>query len=152
MLDQGCTTFLLLQAALLLLIWSMAANEFELYLWDTAALPTANQHRTHSNIHCVFIPLLIVTSPSRLLHIVSTDFLALRLFFASIYASAAAKSYILNYMWTAANFVIFNSTPGAIISVPPNKSVYLSAKRGLLKVAPCQINCPFFHTVKSFCE
>jgi len=26
--------------------------------------------------------------------------------FASIYASTAAKSYILNYMWTAANFII----------------------------------------------
>ena len=26
--------------------------------------------------------------------------------FASIYASMAAKSYILNYMWTAANFII----------------------------------------------
>jgi len=26
--------------------------------------------------------------------------------FPSIYASSAAKSYILNYMWTAANFII----------------------------------------------
>jgi len=26
--------------------------------------------------------------------------------FASVYASTAAKSYILNYMWTAANFII----------------------------------------------
>jgi len=28
------------------------------------------------------------------------------LYFASIYASTAAKSYILNYMWMAANFII----------------------------------------------
>jgi len=33
---QGCTTFVLLPAALLLFIWSTAANEFELYWWDTA--------------------------------------------------------------------------------------------------------------------
>jgi len=35
----------------------------------------------------------------------STDFLALRLFCFNI-RSTAAKSYILNYMWTAANFII----------------------------------------------
>ena len=46
-----------------------------------------------------------MTSPSRLLRIVSTDFLPC-VCFASIYASTAAKSYILNYMWTAVNFVI----------------------------------------------
>jgi len=40
----------------------------------------ANQHRSHSNIHCVFILSLFVISPPRLLRIVSTDFLALRLF------------------------------------------------------------------------
>jgi len=45
-----------------------------------------------------------VTSPSRLLRIASTDFLAF--VFPSMYASMAAKSYILNYMWTAANFII----------------------------------------------
>jgi len=32
---SGCSTFLLLPAALLLFVWSTAANEFELYLWDT---------------------------------------------------------------------------------------------------------------------
>ena len=45
-----------------------------------SAYSGANQHRTHSNIHWVFILQLFVTSPSRLLRIVSTDFLALRLF------------------------------------------------------------------------
>ena len=35
----------------------------------------------------------------------STDFLALGLF-SSINANTAAKSHILNYMWTAANFFI----------------------------------------------
>jgi len=40
-----------------------------------------------------------------LLRIVSTNFLALRSFYL-IYASTAAKSYILNCMWTAANFII----------------------------------------------
>jgi len=39
------------------------------------------------------------------LRIVSTDFLALFLF-SSIYASTAAKSYILNYMLMGANFII----------------------------------------------
>jgi len=39
------------------------------------------------------------------LRIVSTDFLAL-CFFASVYASTATTSYILNYMWAAANFII----------------------------------------------
>ena len=82
----GVYNLLLLPAALLLLIWSTAANEFELYLWDTfnqricLKLPSANQHRTHSNINCIFILQLFVTSPSRLLCILSTDFLALRLF------------------------------------------------------------------------
>ena len=42
--------------------------------------------------------LLEETSPSTLLHIMSTYFLSLRLF-ASIYASMAAKSYLLNYIW-----------------------------------------------------
>ena len=45
------------------------------------------------------------TSPSRLLRIVSTDFLPC-VCFASMYASTAAKSYVSNYMWTAANFII----------------------------------------------
>jgi len=31
----GVYSFLLLLAALLLFIWSTAANEFEFYLWDT---------------------------------------------------------------------------------------------------------------------
>ena len=43
-----------------------------------------------------------MTSPTRLLRIVSTDFLRC-VCFASIYASTAAKSCILNYTWTAAN-------------------------------------------------
>ena len=43
----GVYNLLLLPAALLLFIWSTAANEFELYLWDSA-----NQHRTHSNKLC----------------------------------------------------------------------------------------------------
>jgi len=33
-------------------------------------------------------------------------------------------------------FVVVNSTSGTMNSVPPNKSVYLSSKRGLFKVAP----------------
>jgi len=49
--------------------------------------------------------LLKETSPFRLLRIVSTDFLALRSF-CLMYASTAAKSYILNCMWTAADFII----------------------------------------------
>jgi len=49
--------------------------------------------------------LLKETSLSRFLHIVSTDFLALRLFCFNI-RQQAAKSYILNYTWTAANFII----------------------------------------------
>jgi len=40
-------------------------------------------------------------------------------------------------------FVVLKSTPGAMNSVSPNKSVYLSAKRGLLKEKPPnQINYP----------
>ena len=45
----------------------------------------------------ILMNLLEETSPSTLLHIMSTYFLSLRLF-ASIYASMAAKSYILNYI------------------------------------------------------
>jgi len=37
-------------------------------------------------------------------------------------------------------------------SVSPNKSVYISAKRGLLKVPHSQFNCPFLQTVESFWE
>jgi len=78
----GMYNLLLLPAALLLLVWSTAAKEFELCLWDTF-----NQRidfiRHMSN--CVFILWLFVTSPSRLLRIVSTDFLALRLFCFNIH-------------------------------------------------------------------
>jgi len=49
--------------------------------------------------------LLKEASPSRLLRIVSTDFLAVRVFCFNI-ASTAAKSYVLSYMWTTANFII----------------------------------------------
>jgi len=35
-------------------------------------------------------------------------------YFASIYASTAAKSYILNYMWVAANFIIEGRRPQVV--------------------------------------
>jgi len=47
-------------------------------------------------------------------------------------------------------FVVLNSTSGAMNSVPPNQFVYLSAKRGLLKVVSSQINCPYLQTAESF--
>jgi len=47
-------------------------------------------------------------------------------------------------------FVVLKNTSGTINSVPPNKSVYLSAKRRLLKVAPSHISCPFLQTAESF--
>ena len=43
--------------------------------------------------------LLKETSPSRLIILPCVCF-------ASIYASTAAKSFILNYIWTAANFIV----------------------------------------------
>ena len=99
----GVYNILLLPASLLLLIWRTAANEFQLYLWDTTKCqPTQKTFKHKLRIHSI----ILVTSPSRLLRIVSTDVLALRLFCFKIYAGTAAKSYILNYIWTAANFII----------------------------------------------
>ena len=64
------------------------------------------KHRTHSNINCVFILELFVTSPSRLLRIMSTDFVALRLFCFNIRQHGRQILYFKDYMWTAANFII----------------------------------------------
>jgi len=50
----GVYNLLLLPAALLLFIWSTAANEFELYLWDTAKCqPTQNTFKHKLRIHSV---------------------------------------------------------------------------------------------------
>jgi len=40
-------------------------------------------------------------------------------------------------------FVVLKSTSGAMNSLMPNKSVYLSAKSGLVNVIPSQIIYPF---------
>jgi len=67
---------LLLPAALVLFTWSKTANEFESYLWDTAKCqPTQNTFKHKLRIQ--YITLYDITY--RLLRIVSTDFLALRL-------------------------------------------------------------------------
>ena len=47
------------------------------------------------------------------------------------------------------SFVVLKSTSDAMNSVPQNKSVYLSAKRGLLKVAP-EINLLPFPAISNF--
>ena len=103
-LYQGCSTFLLLPAALLLFIWDTAANEFELYLWDTTKCqPTQNTF---------IISKIFAYSFCNSLWHHSDCYASCRLIlflpcvcFASIYASTAAKSYILNCVWTAANFI-----------------------------------------------
>jgi len=41
-------------------------------------------------------------------------------------------------------------TSGAMNSVPPNKSVYLSAKRGITKVACEPVDCLSLQTAESF--
>ena len=91
-------------------------------------LPSANQHRTHSNINCVFILQLFVTSPSRLLRIVSTDFLVLR-FFVSIYSRRAVKSYILNYMWTPTNIIIKGRRLCTVGLHVPNFKMFISVPK-----------------------
>ena len=104
-LYQGCSTFLLLPAALLLFIWDTAANEFELYLWDTTKCqPTQNTF---------IISKIFAYSFCNSLWHHSDCYASCRLIlflpcvcFASIHASTAAKSYILNCVWTAANFII----------------------------------------------
>ena len=52
--SPGVYNLLLLQAALLLFMWSTAANEFELYLWDTAKYqPTQNIFKHKLRIHSI---------------------------------------------------------------------------------------------------
>jgi len=61
----GVYNLLLLPTALLLFMWSTAANEFELYLWDTAKFqPTQNTFKHKLRIHSITlcdIPIQIVT-------------------------------------------------------------------------------------------
>ena len=103
-LGRGCSTFLLLPAALLLFVWITAANEFELYLWDTFDQRIAF---TRYMSNCVSF-----SFENGLWHHYPDCYASCRLIFlpcvcfVSIYATTAVKSYILNYMWTAANFTI----------------------------------------------
>jgi len=103
-LGRGCSTFLLLPAALLLFVWITAANEFELYLWDTFDQRIAF---TRYMSNCVSF-----SFENGLWHHYPDCYASCRLIFlpcvcfASIYASTAAKSYVSNHSWTAANFSI----------------------------------------------
>jgi len=72
---QGCTTFCYCRPHYFYL-YDVRPPVSSSYIYEI--LPSANQHRTHSNIICVFI--LYVASPFRLLRVLSIDFLALRLF------------------------------------------------------------------------
>jgi len=98
---------LLLPATSLLFTWSTAVNEFAMYLWDTAnCQPTQN---TCKQIAYSFYNSLWHHHPDcyawcRLIFLPCVCF-------ASIYASTAAKCYILNYMWTVANFIIEGRVP-----------------------------------------
>ena len=76
-LNQGCTTFCYCQPYNFHL-YEVQPPVSLCYIYEI--LPSANQHTTHSIINCVFILQLFAPSPSRLLHIVSTDFFALHLF------------------------------------------------------------------------
>jgi len=103
-LGQGCSTFLLLPVALLLFIWSTAANEFELYLWDTfdqriAFTRYISNCVSYSLENCLWHHHPDCYSSCRLIFLPYVCF-------ASIYASTAAKSYVSNHSWTAANFSI----------------------------------------------
>ena len=68
-------------------------------------------------------------------------FCIIHLFYDQIEGTAHARPPLGTWLdnlcfFGAPAFVVLKSTSGAMNSVPPNKSVYLSAKRGLLKVAP----------------
>ena len=101
-LCQGCTTFCYCRPHYFYL-YEVRPPMSSSYIYEI--LPSANQHRTHSNINAQ-------SFYNYLLHHHPDCYSSCRLIFlrcvcfASIYASTAAKSYILNYMWTAANFII----------------------------------------------
>jgi len=50
--------------------------------------------------------------------------------------SAGIPHWITSVFFGVLAFVVLKSTSGAIKSLPPNKSVYLSAKQDLLKAVP----------------
>ena len=99
----GCTTFLLLPAALLLFIWSTAANGFELYSWDIAKCQTTQNTFKHKlRIHSVTLCDITSQIITHRVDLIS----CLAFVLLQNIRQHGAKSYILNYMWTAANFII----------------------------------------------
>ena len=101
--SSGMYNLLLLPPALLSFIWSTAANEFELYLWDTAKFqPTQNTFKHKLCIHS--ITLYDIT-----IHIFThrVDWFSCLAFVLLQYTPAPPPNLIIyNYMWTAANFII----------------------------------------------
>ena len=95
---------LLLAAALLLFVWSTAANSHNahLLLWlafTAKCQPTQNTFKHKLRIDSLWHHHPDCYASCRLIFLPCVCF-------ASIYASTAAKSYILNWVWTAANFII----------------------------------------------
>jgi len=110
----GVYNLLLLLATLLLFIWSMAAIEFELYLWDTFNWKVGFIRY----MSCTYVPKSIIECQTFWRNYGSCRLIFLPcICFASRCASTAAKSYILNYMWTAANFIIESGCVPLIYSV-----------------------------------
>jgi len=108
-LNAGVYILLLLRAALpLLFIWNtaqLAHSTLTAMISHSCQVPT-NTHRTHSNI-----TLIAYSFCNSLWHQHPDCYASCQLiflpcdYFASIYNSTAVKSYILNYMWTAANSI-----------------------------------------------